>query len=269
MAAAKNTIYLVSYEGHQDHLNGSTIGGNYKKIRLVLLGSWQFTAKAAQGSFIQLMANLCKPGRGGVSLLQLSEDPLTGTISPEAKEGIEIGYVPMQNKMRQGETSTAWYRGPLMPAPTKRDLMYGPYHYSDHAIHYDPEYGVFNHAYSAAWQIGRLLALSDATFSNALFQWRNTYLRSVVDEARRVDPAKMRIISGAVHTAEAPADMRTAVQHLFSEGFKKVKWPQVKIHADVVLSDQLPGVLTAEEKEAIVENDEDALLVLIKKIKGK
>jgi hypothetical protein len=265
MAAARNNIYLVSYEGHQAHLRGSTIGGGYTKIRLVLLGSWQFTADASRGSFIQLMANLCEKGRGGVTLLQM---PGAEEMSATAKEAIETGYVPLQNNMRQGETSTSWYRGPLMPAPTKRDDAYGPYHYSDHAIHYDPEYGLFNHAYSAAWQIGRLLALSDASFSNALFNWRNTYLKVVVDQAKKVGPEKMRIISGMSEGEKTPVNMMSAMQHLFSEGFKKVAWPQVTTRMEIVAGEHLPGLFSDEEKVSIIENEEDPLLMLAKKLKG-
>lgn len=270
VAAAKNTIYMVSYEGHQDHLRGSTISGGYTKIRLVLLGSWQFTAKESRGSFIQLMASLCDKGRGGVTLFQMPEQTATA-ISPEAKEGVDIGYVPMQNSMRQGETATSWYRGPLMPAPTKRDFTYGPYHYSDHAIHYDPGSGIFNHAYSAGWQIGRLLALSDGTFSNGLFNWRNTYLRQVVNDAQKTSQDKIRVIAGMNETAEAntPVTMRTAVQKLFSEGFKNVEWPQVQLRSEAVLGNHLPGIFTEEEKIAIVEREEDPLLMLAKKLKGK
>jgi hypothetical protein len=266
MADAKNSIYLVSYEGHQAHLRGSTIGGEYTKIRLVLLGSWQFTADVSKGSFIQLMADLCEKGRGGVSFLQM---PGAAAMSATAKDAIEMGYVPLQHHMRQGEMATSWYRGPLMPAPTKRDMMYGPYHYSDQAIHYDPEFGLFNHAYSAAWQIGRLLSLSDGSFSNALFYWRNTYLKALVNEAKKVGPEKMLAISCMGEGASIPVNMMAAVQNLFTEGFKKVAWPQVKVRTEIDPGAHLPGLFTDEEKVMIIENEEDPLLMLAKKLKGE
>lgn len=262
-AGGRNSVFLVSYEGHQDHLRGSTIPGNYTKIRLCLLGAWQFTVNAAQGSFIKLMGDLCEKGRGGVTLFGMPESAATSALSATAKEALEIGYIPLQNNMRQGETATSWYRGPLMPAPTKRDFAYGPYHYSDHAIQYDPEYGLFNHAYSAAWQIGRLLALSDASFSIALFQWRNRYLRAIVANARKVGTDKLQVIAGN----EADG-MLAAVRSLFTASFRNVDWPQVKLRTSATPDPQLPGVLTEQEKEAMFENDEDPLLVLTKKIKG-
>ncbi len=265
-AAAKNTIYVVSYEGHEDHLRGSTIPANYTKIRLVLLGSWQFTADASQGSFVQLMGDLCEPGRGGVTLLQLSMNPATAG-EPVAEEAIKIGYVALQNTMRQGETATSWYRGPLVPAPTKRDFEYGPYHFSDHAIHYDPENGLFSHAYSAAWQMGRLLALSDASFSRGLFAWRNKYLKSIVQQNKKTGEQKLRIISGVKAEDMAPADMRSATQQLFTGSFSQVTWPHVELRFDRVLGSKLPGVLNEDEKAAVLEGGTDPLQAIKNKIK--
>jgi hypothetical protein len=266
---AKNTIYLVSYEGHQDHLRGSTITGNYTKIRLVLLGSWQFTADVSQGSFIKLMADLCEQGRGGVDLLQMPLHTGTAVLSPLAEEALKTGYVALQNSMREGETSTSWYHGPMVPSPTKRDFAYGPYQYSDHAIHYDPEYGLFNHAYSAAWQIGRLLALSDGSFSNALFNWRNSYLRTVIREAKKAGPEKLKIVSGVKGKDKLPANMLEATQLLFTGPVKQVNWPKIKLRVDHVLGEKLTGVLTKREKLAIIDNDEEPLLMIAKKIKGE
>ncbi|RAJ80359.1 hypothetical protein CLV59_105468 [Chitinophaga dinghuensis] len=269
MAPGQNTMYLVSYEGHQDHLHGSTISGDYTKIRLVLLGTWQFKALDAQGSFIQLMANLCLPGRGGVKLLQMPLSDETGTISEDAQKAIQMGFVPMQNNMRQGEESTSWYRGPFVPSPTKRDFSYGPYHYSDHAIHYDPENGLFNHAYSSAWQTGRLLALSDSNFSAAMFNWRNNYLNSIVSTTKQLDTEKLNVIAGESHRLMPTAHARAAVGMLLAGGFSKVKWPQITSRTERVLQEGLPGVFSQEEKIAIVENDADPLLMLVKKIKGE
>ncbi len=265
-ADAKNTIYVVSYEGHEDHLRGSTIPGNYTKIRIVLLGSWQFTADVSQGSFVQLMGDLCEKGRGGVTLLQLSMSPDTA-VSPVAEEALKTGYVALQNTMRQGETATSWYRGPLVPAPTKRDFEYGPYHFSDHAIHYDPENGLFNHAYSASWQIGRLLALSDASFSRGLFAWRNQYLKSIVQQNKKTDEQKLRIISGATADVTPPADMRSATQQLFTGLFNQVTWPHIELRSDRVLGSKLPGVLNDEEKAGVLENGTDPLQAIKNKIK--
>ncbi len=266
LADAKNRIALVSYEGHQDHLRGSVIPPQYTTIRLVLLYAWEFTASAFTGSFVSLMEDLCKPGRGGVSLLQMPHAQATDS-DPLAKEALEIGFVPLQNDMRIGEQSTSWYRGPLVPAPTKRNFMYGPYHYSDHAMHYDPEYGLFNHAYSAAWQIGRLLALSDASFASGIFNWRNSYLKAITLGAKNAAAQSYRsVVEEVAGTPSGDESYVSATLNLLSS-FTRVKWPLRVTREDRMLADSLPGVLTTKQVQALVQKQEDPLIGLIKKFK--
>ncbi len=264
-ASDQNTIYMVSYEGHQDHLNGSSIDSKYKKIRLVLLGSWQFSTLANRGSFLNLMEDLCKTGRGGVQLLQLPLPTEAAALSAQAKEALEISYVPLQNAMRVGETATSWYRGPFVASPTKEDFTYGPYHFSDHAMHYDPQYGLFNHAYSSAWQIGRLLALSDASFSSAFFTWRNDYLKALVQEAKTSITQKQAGTLGAtaVSGKQKRLSMVAGLQNVLATGFKQVDWPVIPDR----INNTLPGLLTNNEQEEITQMDEDPMIALKKKLK--
>ena len=264
-SAAKNNIYIVSYEGHQDHLRGSAAPDpKYKTIRLVLLGSWEFTASASRGSFVNLMEDLCKQGRGGVKLIGMECSTETAA-DPLAKEALETGYMALQNKMRSGEDTTSWYRAPLVPAPTKRDFSYGPYIYSDHAIHYDPESGLFNHAYSAAWQIGRLLALSDGQFSQSFFNWRNDYLQEVGRGALYQDVAVKAAMIGTIEEIEADGIV-PGMQSFMANKFPKVDWPKIKTRAEVVRSESLPGIFTGDERNELFRADEDPLLKLIDKI---
>ncbi|MEN2399375.1 hypothetical protein GKZ90_0006275 [Flavobacterium sp. MC2016-06] len=265
-AGVKNYIFLVSYEGHQDHLSLNKMD-DYDKIRLVTLGSWQFTCNEARASFKTLMADLCLEGRGGVSLLQLPKEAQTDTNNL-AKEALEISYVPLQNNMREGETSTSWYRGPLVAAPTDRKFIecYGPYLYSDRAIHYDPESGLFNHAYSSAWQIGRLLALSDGTFANGFFNWRNAYLKTIKKKSTNEVLKEKAMIIGDVE--EKDANIVSGTLSLFTNKFKKVDWPVFETRKEKLLGDHLPGVFSENEVKTLIENDDDPLLELAKKLKN-
>ncbi|SFU19111.1 hypothetical protein SAMN04489724_0102 [Algoriphagus locisalis] len=269
----RNMILLVSFEGHQDHLNSASITGSFSKIRLVHLGSWEFTTSKFDREFLTMMEAICQPGNGGTSLIQLSTDQATEK-NATAKEALDIGYVALQNKMRVGENATSWYRGPLVPSPTKRGSSqpqdggnYGPYIYSDHAMHYDPGTGIFNHAYSAAWQIGRLLALSDATFAQGMFNWRAEYLKSIINQAKqKKTQAAAASIQGEMSGA-GPLNLHAATRSFFSDAFKKVDWDTLKTRKQKMLTDQFPAVFTEVEKKAIEENDEDPLLKLHQKIK--
>jgi len=269
----KNQILLVSYEGHQKHLHGDDIQGDYNTIRLVQLGGWEFTTTNFDNEFINMMEALCHQGNGGVSLVQMETESQTQQ-NEMAKEALEIGYIGLQNKMRAGEHATSWYRGPLMPAPTKRESLlatdegnYGPYIYSDHAIHYDSETGIFNHAYSSAWQIGRLLALSNAAFAQGIFNWRADYLQSIVDLARQKQVSSAaKSIQKAIGNQEPPA-IHTAARAFFSDTFNNVSWDTMQTRKQKMLGKGLPGVMTDQQVEKIYQDDEDPLLSLNKKIK--
>jgi len=268
--ASKNTIFLVSLEGHQAHLpDGGQIDSVYTKIRLLVLGSWSFTAADSPGSFIGLMQNLDQKGRGGVKLFQMPLKKATNENAP-ARKALEIGFVPLQNDMRAGEKTTSWYRGPLVPAPTKRDSAYGPYHYSDHAIHYDPDCGIFNLGYAAAWQIGRLLALSDGSFAKALFDWRRSYFGERRQQADRRDVEAM--VARAMALGPEPArigdGLAAHMQNFWTKTVakKQDRLPMVQPRAqDPGLAD-LPGVLSAAELEDVLTSGVDPIHALIKKI---
>jgi hypothetical protein len=179
------TAFLVSLEGHQDHLptdSGNSAGAD-QRIRLVMLGAWEFTASKAPGSFRQLMIDVTEKG-GGVKLLQ-APGKIEDVANSTTKEALEIGYVALANDMRIGEKSTSWYRGPCVPAPTRQNTDYAPYHYSDHAIQYDPQTGIFDQSYACAWQVGRMLALSDSAFAQSLYDWRRSYLMALQSSNER------------------------------------------------------------------------------------
>ena len=201
----KCTAFLISLEGHVSSLPTGTGSPSTEntKIRLVVLGSWSFTASQSPGSFRQLMINVAKQG-GGVQLLNAPGD-LSSITDETARKALEIGYVALQNDMRIGEKTTSWYRGPCVPAPTKEDTTNAPYDYSDHAIHYDPETGLFDMAYASAWQIGRLLALSDGAFSKTLGNWRRSYLQA------QQTAADQREISAVL---DRPLGLDTAIETL-------------------------------------------------------
>lgn len=219
-----STVLLVSLEGHHDHLpggpaikacDGSTPPQPFTRVRLVVLGAWSVTALDMPGSFLTLMEALAKE-RGGVRLLRLpgGEAPPAPAPSPTdprvvgeaaAREALALGYVALRNEMRSGEVTTSWFRGPLVAGPTARDRAYGPYRVSDHAVHYDPETGLFDHSYAGAWQIGRLLALSDGPFARALFEWRRGWMSGL--RARTASEAVEARVADALALGEnaAPA----------------------------------------------------------------
>lgn len=277
--ATNNTVILVSLEGHQNHLPPApSLPSNITKIRLICLASWKFTAEATPGDFLDLMRLL--PKRGGVKLLQMPYT-MEGTLSPEqqlVKEALDIGFVPLQNNMRDGEQATAWYRGPFIPVITVRDIAGSPYHFSDHAMHYDPDNGIFNLAYAAAWQIGRLLALSDKSFAMALFKWRQEHQAKIIKMETRA--TQQQHLSQTLDFPPDPSSIlgeaafRKLLANFWTEKVRPVldsrenPIPRVQPREQRLNPAAFPGVLSPEELDEVLSADAEPMLALRRKIFG-
>jgi hypothetical protein len=175
-----NIAHLVSLEGFNDFLvDAPGFPTGTTKVRLISLSSWVFTCLPEEGeSFANLMLGLIsEQSEAGTSLLL--KLPPTSNPPDEPTEAekivanrISAGYGPMGYQTRQGEQTFAWYRGPLSPVLTARFTDRDPFDTAAEAIIYDSTTGLFDHSYSVAWQLGRLLALSDRSFAVNLLKWR-------------------------------------------------------------------------------------------------
>ena len=87
------------------------------------------------------------------------------------------GHVQIDHLSREGEPSPAWFRGPLAPAAVPRAEPPAPgqppplAHHADQLRRVTPD-GQEDLGYAAAFEIGRLLALSQPGVAAALARWR-------------------------------------------------------------------------------------------------
>jgi len=87
------------------------------------------------------------------------------------------GHVQLGHLSREGEPSSAWFRGPLAPAAVPRAEPPAPgdpppmAHHADQLRRVTPD-GQEDLGYAAAFEIGRLLALSQPGVAGALARWR-------------------------------------------------------------------------------------------------
>ncbi|MES2706268.1 MAG: hypothetical protein V4726_06635 [Verrucomicrobiota bacterium] len=285
--APVQTAVLVSLEGQWNRLPGGSDAADPANdsllIRLVVLASWTFGALPAGGDFLYLMGNL------GVDLLRLPS-PAGPTADPDsdpqaqAVQALALGYVPLGNDLRDGENTTSYYRGPGAAAPCATDMNYGPYHYSDSTIQYDPAFGTFNLSYAAAFQVGRLLALSDGSFCQTLIQWRNDYFYRLLNtlKVQAVQVPLEQAVAGARHAEAEAADaagdygpedgMKTTVLKLFHGVVgaplfsEQPKVPLVSPRHRRRASGTRPGVLSPEEIGDLHAAGEDPAQVLRRKI---
>ena len=141
-------------------------------VKLICLARWTFQCNG-KGDFQGLMESL--PESGGIGMLGMHPDQTTNSATtPRSKYRVAIdsGHIPLSHRTRAGELKTSFYRGPFTPVGVDRNLQEGPYHHADQARRVDPLTGLENLGYAAAFELGRLMALSDARFALELLKWR-------------------------------------------------------------------------------------------------
>lgn len=178
-------------------------------VRLIAYRWWTFTADTGGATFQALLegVNAAPPGQAGVlNSLQVPftgprptgaqvqdamDDQAAGTLQPGdaqalAHNAFALGYAPLTHRLRHAGRTVSWYRGPLAPLAVTAQVT-TPIAGADAVTRYDPQTGMFDVSYAAAWQLGRLLALQSRSFSVALYEWRRSLGRAaaaVAEQAR-------------------------------------------------------------------------------------
>jgi hypothetical protein len=189
---AATTVHLVSLEGMAGFLPTDDDGTpahiqtvtkqEAAFVRLVSLYSWSFTCEEPKESFTGYLKNLKV---GPLVRNDLTPDKPTDE-DKKVGQAVAMGYTALDHDSRYGDRTVSWYRGPFVPfsdaLPNQVPLPpvdeagvatgIAPLATADEALRYDPTTGMFDVSYAAAWQLGRLLALRDKSFSLALFAWK-------------------------------------------------------------------------------------------------
>jgi hypothetical protein len=185
----KAYAYLVSLEKLQPFLpnsDGTPPNPNpfnsSLSIRLAVLSSWTFFSTGESATFVDQL--LALNGRADGTNADAADTTLTlpyaGT-NTVVKNALQMGYIPLNHKLRTGGQTVSWYRGPLVPYPISKPRIKFPVASPDQATRFDPTTGMFDSSYAAAWTLGRQLALQDTGFSVALYEWKKGLTQQVVD----------------------------------------------------------------------------------------
>jgi hypothetical protein len=185
-----------------------------KTYRFPVLAHWSFTCTGA-GSFETLMQGLdvgllgtlpadptAKPKPDCAPPVKGDAPPPTKPARPDP-EVTETGHVGLPHLTRRGDSLRAWYRGPLTLHVTERDQPNSQGHLSlahtsDQLRRVVPD-GREDLSYAAAFEIGRLLALSQVSVVAALMRWRREQFGA--QRAREIAEAalsKLQIVAPAL-----------------------------------------------------------------------
>ncbi|MEM9561520.1 MAG: hypothetical protein AAGA93_02815 [Actinomycetota bacterium] len=161
------------------------------KFRFPVLAYWNFECSEVAGDFRGYMANL------DVGLLGTATPPRDDPRAPVPVTA-PTGHVEVAHVDRRGRQARSWYRGPFAPSKVTRRPGDRVFHIADQAIKVVAERRL-DISEASAFEIGRLLAMSDTQFLRDIRAWvrqRHTegwVDRLVVPEHERFAPDLGRV----------------------------------------------------------------------------
>ena len=176
-----NTVYLVSFEGWNYLLDARGTAQPASRVRLITLASWSFVNNpTGHDTFPGLMQRL-----------KTNSDVFGITVAASSglsyvDQALKRGYVPVDYQPLESTSTFAWYRGPL--APQKRtQVTPSAFERADAAMILDQDRGIMDVSYAAAWELGRLSALSSPAFVKGmrLFVERRQTATEFTDEINK------------------------------------------------------------------------------------
>lgn len=187
----RHVVHLISLEGIGDLLpGGREPPPGMSAIRLVTLASWGFGCTTENGTFA---GQLGRVDLGPMALPVRNPNASDSVALKTVKEAYARGYCGLNHQLRGGGNTVSWYRGPLLPLKTSTIDIPRPSTSADQLLRYDPDLGMFDVSYAAAWQVGRLLALTSKEFSRALYRGKS---RAVQEAAlARQNEEAVRVLS--------------------------------------------------------------------------
>lgn len=140
-------------------------------LRFPVLAHWSFTTSEG-ATFETLMQGL------DVGLIGTTPAPdPAAPPRPATSDVVATGHVRLDHTTRRGDATSAWYRGPLVPHPTARTGPDGRLplaHSADQLRAVVPD-GLEDVGVAAAFEIGRLLALSQLSVTAGLLRFRKDH----------------------------------------------------------------------------------------------
>jgi hypothetical protein len=226
-----NSVFLVSLEGYDRFLREGSVAAE-DSIRMVVLWHWSFEAKGLD--FEALVRKL----NDGAGLYRINPPQSVNNLA--VQKALHYGHTALNHDFRQGPKSISWYRGPLVPVNIPKPPHY-TFHAADGALRFDEDTGMFDVSYAAAWQAGRLLALENPGFAEAINNWKNSYAKDLrmdiakkilqlefkdridfttEDDTKTIAPDGKLNFSVALHTMESDELMNNMLLEIWNQNMK-------------------------------------------------
>ncbi len=175
--------------------------------RLVLLNHWTFKSSEVAGDFQTRVESLgvrvrssTNPEHNQGDVIPISDvkddedviEPLL--LGNESTPGMTANsFLTTQMQHSDGIPEDVLYRGPLTAFPENHVPKEKPYPDSDAALAVVEELGIWDISHSSAFELGRLLALSDARFTKAMKRWVSIDIQQAM-RAKREEQIESRLL---------------------------------------------------------------------------
>jgi len=164
-AAYAGSLHQAAEAGYQAYVSGAALRAFDPLVRFPVLLHWTFTTVGSE-TFEELMRS--------------ADSGLLGTrgtnpVVPQGRpplEVVETGHVGLDHRTLRGDLVRAWYRGPLLPHPPDETSPRLPLAHSSDQLRVVIPDGREDLSLAAAFEIGRLLALSQPSMVASLMRWR-------------------------------------------------------------------------------------------------
>ncbi|MEM9685409.1 MAG: hypothetical protein AAF934_00625 [Bacteroidota bacterium] len=127
---------------------------------------------------------------------------------------LQTGFYPLPHRLRGGAQTVSWYHGPLSPQSNTETFTF-PAEGSDALLRYYEATGMFDVSYAAAWELGRLLALQNTSFSTELYRWKRRYAKAHLKKDQIANDGTGHLKGG--NKDHSPESMPSSVTDWLSE----------------------------------------------------
>lgn len=151
-------------------------------VEVTSLYRWRFSSSAGRPDFAGLVRQL-DPGTDGSM-----RRPPPAELPDAAQHLYEHGYVLLPHRLRTGDRTMSWYRGPLAPLGTRAAPLPRPARHADELLRFHAGTGCFDAGPATAWQLGRMTALADERFATDLVRWKRARRHALAARSHELPP---------------------------------------------------------------------------------
>lgn len=210
IALPKSTIvHLVSLQGVEDYIRIPTLSS---RVGLVSLFSWTYTTIPPENiNFVDAMrsmgSQIPQPLRAPPVVIgkvkAADKDDPSQAASGKLQQRLTDGYSMVRYLTETGESTAAFFRGPLTPNlpphPLNKEWPLQT-NFSSALQILDSSLGIMDITYSSAWELGRTLAIADRSYTAAIARVRAVVSTQAVNEAKKestgLEPTRAAVVSG-------------------------------------------------------------------------